>query len=135
RGRAVIAGAGVAVLGPPVVGAWNGVGIFDFVYGAAKSGHGVVWRHGGVAVSVAKPDGIAEKEHDFVQPGAAHGGLVVVVAHGVVVRQELGIGCVALQHVVVGHRRCAFAGGDFARSVVGAEVCWLGYAVDVRADG
>lgn len=91
--------------------------------------------NGGVAVAIAEPDGIAEEEQDFVEARAAHHGLVIVVADGVVVGQILGVRGVALLHVVKAHRRCAFASGYFTGSVIPAEVRGLGLPVIVGTHG
>src|SRR5260221_9813049 len=100
--RRAKATAAVAVLGPPVVGAGNRIGIFNFV---DHTGIGwlvspnllVVGRDGRIAAGVAEPDGIAEAKHDAVEAGAAHCRLVVVVAHGAIVGELLEVWGIFLQ--------------------------------------
>src|SRR5439155_8009380 len=104
KNRAAESSATVTVFRVPVVRGRRGIGIFDFVHGAlvgrALKDDFVVGRRGWVSVGVAKPDGVGKAEHDAVRAGAAHHGLVIVVAHGVMVRQKLHIWRVALQNVI-----------------------------------
>ncbi len=58
----------------------------------------------GSALPVAPKDGVAETEHDVVGAGAAHHGLVKIVAHGKLVGETLQNRSIAGLHVVEGHR-------------------------------
>ena len=61
--------------------------------------------------------------------GSTHHGLMVVVAHRVVVGEGLEIRRVALQHVVEAHRGAAFSGAEFI------EAGGLRIAIGAGADG
>src|SRR5260370_5522005 len=131
---AVVAEASVAVLDPPVICARDRIGIFDFVHRATGKGHLIVRRNGGIAVGIAEPDGVAKTEDDAVETGAAHGWLVIVVAHREIIGEKLGVGGVALQNVVEAHGGRAFTRGHFAGRVIGAGRWGLGFSVYVGAD-
>lgn len=60
---------------------------------------------------------------------------MVVVAHGVVIREVFRVRCVSLLHVVKLHGGSTFVGRDLAGSIVFAEVRRLGFSVVIRADG
>jgi len=108
RVRAVaIRTAGVAVLRIPVVGVRRGIGIFDVVRGRRRR----------VSHSGAEPDRVASAEHDVIRAVAALDGLVVVVAHRIVIGKLFQIRSVSLQHVAEAHRRRAFARGFVVESV------------------
>jgi hypothetical protein len=63
-----------------------------------------VRRRQGLAVAVAIVDGIAGSNSNVIRPGAAHDGLVEVIVQGVLVREFLHVGGVALLHVIETHR-------------------------------
>src|SRR5205814_5462767 len=136
RRAAKIAAPAVTVLNPEIVSTWHGIRVFDLIDGTTETWDDhVMRRHGRVAVTVAEPDRIAKEKHDLVQTSAAHGRLMVVIAHCIVIRQEFGVHGIALLHVVEAHGGCSLAGGYFPRSIVGTEVCRLGLSIVVGADG
>src|SRR4029077_8304084 len=109
------------------------VRILDFVDGTAEGCHLVMRRHKGITILVAEPNRIPKAQHDMVRTSATHHRLVEVIAHRVVVGEFLGIGGVAVQHVVKAHGSRSLTGGLFTGSVVGAEYCRLRSAIGLAS--
>ena len=63
----------------------------------------IVRRLRRMPIRVTEVNIIASAQHDVIGSGAAHYGLVEVIAHGKVVRQPFEIGGISLQHVVEAH--------------------------------
>src|SRR5262249_55131302 len=130
---AIVSEPAVTVLGPPIIRSSNRIWIFDLIHRAARPYH-LVMRRNQVAVLVLEPDRVAEKQEDRVQTSPTHYWLMVVVAHGEFIRECLRVGRVATPHVVKAHRSCAFAGRDFSRRIIRAEVWILSFAIYVGAN-
>ena len=69
-----------------------------------------MWGTLRIAIAVAEPNPVTCSQHDVIGAGSAHHRLVEVVAHRVVISEQLEIGRIALEHVVEAHRGGTFFG-------------------------